>query len=505
MTVTKKKILIIGGGGFVGRNLSQTLRDKGYACSVADIEVPKEDSRYFYDINLYKVDMTDSDSLAACFSESMPDVVIMLASSGMSGKAMLSIDTEKINLSGAQCVLEACQNRKYGVQHLIYTSTYNVVFGGNKIENGTEILPYYPIESHTDYYSRSKCLAEHLILQGNSDKLKTMALRPAAIYGPGERRHFPRIVTHMDAGLFIFRIGSATVDWLHVDNFTHAFEQAVKCIYENKFKGGEAYFISDGTPIDSFEFLRPLCNSRHVLFPSIVIPLNFCVSIALFFEIVYYTLCMLFGTKLTPAPFLTQAEVFKVGQTHFMDISKAREELGYNPKITTKQGAMQMAEEYSVIDIHKDKGRLKPGVFQNFFRLSPLPPWVVITSALWVLYSFAYDTPDDKTDSVCYKWSDSYGDVNRTVICSWLEYIGLMLFQSRIGLQRVFVTAVIAHVFEAYIAYTVCRKHGIGFVATLLWTLQTFMLGYGSLGPLTKHFAALDKKVRQLNLDEGKK
>jgi hypothetical protein len=43
-------------------------------------------------------------------------------------------------------------------------------------------------------------------------------LRPAAIYGPAEERHFPRIVQTMDCGLYLATIGAALVDWVHVDN-----------------------------------------------------------------------------------------------------------------------------------------------------------------------------------------------------------------------------------------------------------------------------------------------
>ena len=33
-----------------------------------------------------------------------------------------------------------------GVKTLVYTSTYNVVFGGQEIRNGNESLPYFPVD-----------------------------------------------------------------------------------------------------------------------------------------------------------------------------------------------------------------------------------------------------------------------------------------------------------------------------------------------------------------------
>ncbi|KAK3232887.1 hypothetical protein CYMTET_56790 [Cymbomonas tetramitiformis] len=103
-----------------------------------------------------------------------------------------------------------------GVARLVYTSTYNVVFGGVPISNGSELLPYYPAEKHVDKYSASKTVAEQLVLSANGAylpegssgsypqrQLATCAIRSAAIYGEGEERHFPRIVRSMNRGVLL--------------------------------------------------------------------------------------------------------------------------------------------------------------------------------------------------------------------------------------------------------------------------------------------------------------
>ena len=46
--------------------------------------------------------------------------------------------------SKSACLFVACC--KYNVAHLVYTSTYNVVFGGQIIQNGDESLPYLPLD-----------------------------------------------------------------------------------------------------------------------------------------------------------------------------------------------------------------------------------------------------------------------------------------------------------------------------------------------------------------------
>lgn len=98
------------------------------------------------------------------------DCVFHLASFGMSGKEMLqSRRIDEVNLDGTSHVLSSCL--KFGVGRLVYTSTYNVVYGGQEIRNGTENLPYFPVEKHVDPYGRSKALAEQLVLRTNNRPL----------------------------------------------------------------------------------------------------------------------------------------------------------------------------------------------------------------------------------------------------------------------------------------------------------------------------------------------
>lgn len=80
-------------------------------------------------------------------------------------------------------------------------------------------------------------------------------MRPAAIYGPGEERHLPRIITMAKLGLFLFKIGDQSVksDWVYLDNLVLALIMASMGLLDDNpgngrcpIAGGQAYFISDG-------------------------------------------------------------------------------------------------------------------------------------------------------------------------------------------------------------------------------------------------------------------
>lgn len=66
------------------------------------------------------------------------DCVFHIASYGMSGIEMTERQkTREINVTGTQNIITSCC--ELSVPHLVYTSTYNVVFGGQELVNKGEI------------------------------------------------------------------------------------------------------------------------------------------------------------------------------------------------------------------------------------------------------------------------------------------------------------------------------------------------------------------------------
>lgn len=264
--------------------------------------------------------------------------VFHVASYGMSGKEQLNRRMiEEVNVQGTQNVLRACIEHK--VPRLVYTSTFNVVFGGQVIENGDERLPYLPLHLHPDHYSRTKALAEMAVLKANGAVLKdgsgvfrSCALRPAGIYGPGERRHLPRIVGYIEKGIFRFVYGdpSSLAEFVHVDNLVSAHELAAEALTaERRFRAaGQPYFISDGRPVNNFEFFRPLVEGLGYPFPKRRLP----ISLVYFFAFLAEMIHSLIRHVCNFQPLLTRTEVYKTGVTHYFSMAKAKAELGYEPK-----------------------------------------------------------------------------------------------------------------------------------------------------------------------------
>ena len=404
----------------------------------------------------------------------------------MSGQEMLSQKCIEINRLCVTEVIQACI--RCNVTKLIYTSTYNVVFGGQEIVNGDENMQTFPISKHTDFYSASKCIAENIILDANNAKLEkggfltTCCLRPAAIYGNDEKRHFPRIIKYMDSGLFIFRIGNATVDWIHIDNLTEAYICAAKTLLSTNAQtksniGGQTYFVSDGSPISNFEFLRPLCEARGCSYPSLILPTQLMIYLAYVMEKLYiftkYLNLKIGAYELVLIPFLIRAEVYKVGITHYFSIKKAERDLGYKPLFNSQKGAIMVANYYT-----------QPTLLTNndFFQFSPFFIYFAIVASMSGLFVSGYDLV-----SFLPVWLQPFQKFYQM-----LDTFNITVIPSRYIIMIIFWSANLIHLFEAIYCYYLSIRMGCH-NTKWLWVIQTLFLGYGSIMVLNQRQSFLNK------------
>nr|XP_032825772.1 short-chain dehydrogenase/reductase family 42E member 1-like [Petromyzon marinus] len=264
--------------------------------------------------------------------------VFHTASCGMSGSEQLNkVEVESVNVLGTQVVIAACV--ACGVPSVVYTSTVNVVFHGEPIHQGDEQARYVPLNKFVDHYSRTKTIADQMVLLAHGTPLegggllRTCVLRPPGIYGPGEPRHIPRVATNIRRRLFSFRFGSPDVriNWVHVENLAEAHVLAA-CALSARGKGwltgGQAYFINDGEEVNVFQWLQPLFEKLGHSMPRTCVPVHLVYAAALAMEWVHLLLRPLVDLP----PLLTRSEVWNVGVTHTFCISKARRQLGYRPR-----------------------------------------------------------------------------------------------------------------------------------------------------------------------------
>jgi nucleoside-diphosphate-sugar epimerase len=235
---------------------------------------------------------------------------------------------DEVNVRGNRVVLDAC--RALGVERLVYTSSMDVVVDGRKpIVDGDESLPY-PARVPRDPYSRSKIIAERMVLEANDPHLATCALRPVGMYGPRDKYHLGNVIGMARKGVSL-RLGDGSARFSHVysENAAHAHLQAARHLRPGAPAAGQSYFVCDHYPADNlFDFMEPFLEALELPVPRRTIPYRLAYALACAAEIV--------------APF-SNFNRFAVVQTcvdHTFRDDKAARELGYRP-IVSRQEAFQ--------------------------------------------------------------------------------------------------------------------------------------------------------------------
>ena len=408
----KEKICITGGSGYVGYTLGIELAKRGYlSVTLLDWTPLSNAIPLPPGLTFIQVDIRDESALRKAFQSA--SIVFHVASYGMSGSTQLNPNlVEAINIGGTKAVVNAALAA--GVEHLVFTSTYNVVFGGQSITAGDESMPYFPFNSHVDIYSKTKAIAEEMVLSANGTPflfkeeqqipsttrrrsarlsgmgttenkekcLWTCAIRPAAIWGPGEQRHTPRIVSYLEKGLFSFTFGNprAKMDFVHVNNLVEAHILAAEGLREGTGRpsAGQAYFISDGEDlaINNFDFFKPLVEGLGYSFPRLRLPFWFIYFIAFLTEILHRWVAPFSPFE----PLLTKAECFKAGINHWFVLDKARKDLGYHPK---KYDIGEVVKRFK----DEGRGRNERGDNNNLFRFAAVGLIVALVLYMEYVYS----------------------------------------------------------------------------------------------------------------------
>lgn len=320
------KVLVTGATGFTGSALVRRLLDEGH--QVVGLDTQKglffdELTRRGAQITLGSV--TDRDTVERLMKG--VDVVHHVAA------AFRQLDVgrdvyDDVNIDGTRIVVDAAY--RAGVRKLIYCSTCGV--HGN-VENppATEDSPIAP----ADYYQRTKYEGERVVQEYTARGLPTLILRPAGIYGPGDPERFYMIFRRVARGWFpMFGDGKTLYHSVYIDNLVDAFMLAM----ESPRSDGRAYLIADEKHCTIEELVRQVADAMGVTVRFRHFPL----TPLLVAGHVVEKACRPFG--IAPPIFPRRVDWYR--QDRAFDITRARKELGYEPRVPLPVGLRRAAEWY---------------------------------------------------------------------------------------------------------------------------------------------------------------
>jgi nucleoside-diphosphate-sugar epimerase len=160
-------------------------------------------------------------------------------------------------------------------------------------------------------------------------------LRPAAIYGPDDPERWVMLFKRVAPGrFFMFGDGQATYHPLYIDNLIDAFMLAMT----QPESRGQTYLIADEKYYTLNALVEVIGDVMGVDVKITHLPFRPLWLAAVGVEAVSFPL------RITPPLFRRRVDWFR--QNRAFDISKARRELGYQPKVDLPTGLAHTAEWY---------------------------------------------------------------------------------------------------------------------------------------------------------------
>lgn len=318
----KQKILVTGGGGFLGYAIVEMLVNKGH--DVTSFSRGRYSSLDKLGVTQIQGDLSNPDDVDRAI-EGMDAVFHVAAKPGVWGKYD---DYYKTNTLGTRNVVSACLKHK--VHHLIHTSSPSVVFTAGDMEGADESVPY--TETFHTPYIKTKKMAEDIVLNAVRDQgLKAIILRPHLIWGPRDNHLVPRVIQRHKK---LVKVGNRNnlVDTIYIDNAAHAHVLAHEKLSKDDALSGKVYFITQDDPIPMWDMINGILNAAELPPITRTLPHGVVRTIGAVLEGVY-TLFRLPGE-----PKMTRFVADELATVHWFDISAAKQDLGYAPLVSTEEG-----------------------------------------------------------------------------------------------------------------------------------------------------------------------
>ncbi|UXH77796.1 NAD-dependent epimerase/dehydratase family protein [Roseateles amylovorans] len=237
---------------------------------------------------------------------------------------------EQANVAATREVLAVCKSRAIG--HLVHISTPGLYFD---FSDRLNIREDQPLPMPANLYAATKGAAEVLVRE--ADHLgSAVILRPRAIFGPHDNTLLPRLLRVARRGaLPLMRGGRAWLDLTYVDNVVDAIELALTP--SRPHPTAATFNISNGEPLQVSQLFQVVASSFDLPTRQRQVPYLFVDAMARAMECI---------ARLRPGwePPLTRYSAGLLAFSQTLDLTRARDHLGYAPRIPLREGMARTAQ-----------------------------------------------------------------------------------------------------------------------------------------------------------------
>ncbi|MEH6415422.1 NAD-dependent epimerase/dehydratase family protein [Pseudomonas sp. CGJS7] len=318
--MTAQRIVITGATGFLGGALARHLLAARPWMQVVGLgrDVERGRALQAQGIEFQAVDLTDEGAV----HRALRGADIVVHSAALSSPWGRPEAFFQANVRATDHVIAACIARQ--VRRLVHISTPGIYHDGAPHLNIREDHPL-PARSVNDY-AATKLIAERRVFERcAAGGVSALALRPRAIFGPGDSAILPRLAQALRSGR-LRRIGAedCKVDLTYIDNVVDAVVLAMEASWR---LNGRVYNISNGEPVAIWSVIDRLADALALPRPRKRMPKPLALALAGAVEGFYRR----FKPDTEPPLLRYGIELLSVDMT--LDIARARDELGYRPRV----------------------------------------------------------------------------------------------------------------------------------------------------------------------------
>ena len=364
-----EKILITGGAGFIGSNLALTLLKRGHQVTVLDNlseqihgKNPEETSSLYLSIkdkvHFIKGTVACRETLQKAIADNT--VIVHLAAETGTGQSMYEIQHyTDVNIGATALLLDILTNEKHSVKKVVVASS-RAIYGEGKYYNKTKNTFVYPLQrtdedmqkgdfevkdpqNHSDVlelvattedaiihptsvYGITKQVQEQLVMTVcPTIGIAGVAFRYQNVYGPGQslKNPYTGILSIFSTqikngnGINIFEDGKETRDFVFISDVVDATVLGI----EKETANNQVFNVGTGVATDVITVATELSNNYGIQVP------------------------------------ITISGNYRLGDIrhNYADITKARQLLGFEPKISFKEGLKQFTDWVNTQEIEDDK------------------------------------------------------------------------------------------------------------------------------------------------------
>ena len=324
----ERSVLVTGASGFLGKYVVEEFARHGY-----EVTATGRNQQALEEITTPNVNIMAA-SLEELASMKLP-VDIVVHAAALSSPWGKWNDFYESNVAGTQHMVDFSEKNE--VRRLVYVSSPSIYSGSQDRFNIVE--SDYDPANKLNHYIQSKILAEQLLQEAHQEGHleELIIIRPRGLLGVGDPSMIPRLLeANEKIGIPLFNGGENVVDLTCVENVALALRLAA----ESPNAHGDVYNITNGEPRafktvlnDFFAAIQETPRYRQT-------NIKVAYGLAAVLEKLY---------ALSPSdaePPLTRYTVNTLGHSQTLDISKARQELGYEPVASLDEGIAKYAEHY---------------------------------------------------------------------------------------------------------------------------------------------------------------